>query len=151
MAKSRGEGFVMLDDGLSIISRHAQSLGYDGVVLFLDELILWLASHVADMAFINREGPKLESWSRPRPLTARCRSSAFVARQRDLRELVGAHIPGAEQLSFADVLKHWETLPSHPPGRQEPAGHRGPPLASSVFCRRGKGPEGFFRRDPASA
>ena len=25
-----------------------------------------------------------------------------------MRELVGAHIPGAEQLGFADVLKHWE-------------------------------------------
>lgn len=108
MAKSRGEGFVMLDDGLSIISRHAQSLGYDGVVLFLDELILWLASHVADMAFINREGPKLsklvEATTADRPVPI----ISFVARQRDLRELVGAHIPGAEQLSFADVLKHWE-------------------------------------------
>ena len=28
------------------MSRHAQALGYDAVILFLDELILWLASHV---------------------------------------------------------------------------------------------------------
>lgn len=108
IAKVRGEGYVSLDEGLSIISRHAQSLGYDGVVLFLDELILWLASHVADMAFINREGPKLsklvEATSADRPVPI----ISFVARQRDLRELVGAHIPGAEQLGFADVLKHWE-------------------------------------------
>ena len=31
-----GESFVSLDDGLSIMSRHAQALGYDAVILFLD-------------------------------------------------------------------------------------------------------------------
>ena len=40
-----GESFVSLDDGLSIMSRHARDLGYDAVILFLDELVLWLASH----------------------------------------------------------------------------------------------------------
>ena len=33
-----GESFVSLDDGLSIMSRHARDLGYDAVILFLDEL-----------------------------------------------------------------------------------------------------------------
>ena len=33
---------------------------------------------------------------------------SFVARQRDLRELVGERVTGAEQLNFADALKHWE-------------------------------------------
>jgi hypothetical protein len=37
--------FVSLDDGLAIISAHAKSLGYHALILFLDELILWLASH----------------------------------------------------------------------------------------------------------
>jgi hypothetical protein len=41
---ARGEAFVDLDTGLAIMSRHAQALGYDAVVLFLDELILWLAT-----------------------------------------------------------------------------------------------------------
>ena len=31
-----GESFVSLDDGLSIMSRHATALGYDAVILFLD-------------------------------------------------------------------------------------------------------------------
>src|SRR5207244_260217 len=47
MAETRGEAFVSLDDGLSILSRHAKALGYDAVILFLDELILWLASRAA--------------------------------------------------------------------------------------------------------
>jgi hypothetical protein len=108
MAESRGEAFVSLDDGLSIMSRHAKALGYDAVILFLDELILWLASRAADVSFVSSEGTKLVKLveathaDRPIPLVS------FVARQRDLRELVGENLAGALQLQFADVLKHWE-------------------------------------------
>lgn len=52
--KASGEGFVPFDDGLSAISRHAKALGYDAVILFLDELVLWLASRMADPAFVTR-------------------------------------------------------------------------------------------------
>nr|MDQ2696262.1 phage resistance protein [Pseudomonadota bacterium] len=102
------ESFVPLDEGLAEMSRHAQSLGYDAVVLFLDELILWLASHAADLSFVNREGQKVaklvEAMTARRPIPL----ISFIARQRDLRELVGEHLPGAEQLGFADVLNWWE-------------------------------------------
>ena len=103
-----GESFVSLDDGLSIMSRHAQALGYDAVILFLDELVLWLASHAADVTFVSREGTKLvklveaTNADRPTPLVS------FVARQRDLRDLVGENLAGAVQVQFGDVLKHWE-------------------------------------------
>ncbi len=59
----------------------------DAVVLFLDELILWLASHSAEPAFVSREGQKLaklveaEITDRPAPLIS------FVARQRDSLQL----------------------------------------------------------------
>ena len=33
---------------------------------------------------------------------------SFVARQRDLRELVGENLAGSLQLQFSDVLRHWE-------------------------------------------
>lgn len=105
LAASRGEGYVTLDRGLSELSKHAQGLGYQGLVLFLDELILWLASKVADLAFIAREGSKVaklvesETADRPVPIVS------FIARQRDLRELLGDHLPGAEKLSFSDTLK----------------------------------------------
>lgn len=103
-----GESFVSLDDGLSIMSRHAKSLGYDAVILFLDELVLWLASHAADVNFVSREGTKLvklveaTNADRPIPLVS------FVARQRDLRDLVGENLAGGVQSQFSDVLKHWE-------------------------------------------
>jgi hypothetical protein len=39
---------------------------------------------------------------RPIPLVS------FVARQRDLRDLVGENLAGSVQVQFSDVLKHWE-------------------------------------------
>jgi hypothetical protein len=108
LAASETAAFVPLDEGLAVMSRHAQTLGYDAVVLFLDELILWLASQAADLAFVNREGQKIaklvEAMSADRPIPI----VSFIARQRDLRELVGDHLPGAEQLGFADVLNWWQ-------------------------------------------
>lgn len=107
-AGAQGEAFVSLDQGLSVISKHAQSLGYDALILFLDELILWLASRATDLQFIHREGQKLAKLveaqlaDRPIPIVS------FVARQRDLSELIGDAIPGAERLNFSDALKHWE-------------------------------------------
>jgi len=103
-----GESFVSLDDGLSIMSRHAKALGYDAVILFLDELVLWLASHAADVNFVSREGTKLvklvEATNADRPIPL----ISFVARQRDLRDLVGENLAGSVQAQFSDVLKHWE-------------------------------------------
>jgi hypothetical protein len=67
---------VEIDDGLAIISQHARDLGYDGLILFLDELILWLASHAADVNFIAQEGQKLaklveaQNANRPTPIVS---------------------------------------------------------------------------------
>ena len=102
----RGGNFVRFDKGLSIISQHAAGLGYDALILFLDELILWLAMNSADLSFVNHEAAKLtnlveaQSVDRPVPIVS------FVARQRDLRELIGEHVPGAERLSFGDSLDY---------------------------------------------
>ena len=58
-AGAHGEAFLSLDKGLSVLSKHAAGLGYDGLILFLDELVLWLASHAADLKFVHQEGQKL--------------------------------------------------------------------------------------------
>lgn len=98
-------GYVDFDTGLAELARHAHRRGKDGLVLFLDELILWLGGRIRDTAFVEREGQKLIkliefTHERPIPIIS------LVARQRDLRDFVG-DLPGADQLSFADVLKHW--------------------------------------------
>jgi hypothetical protein len=100
--------YVDIDRGLAIISNHAKQLGYDALILFLDELILWLASHAADVNFISQEGQKLaklveaQDANRPIPVVS------FIARQRDLRELVGNNMMGVQQVSFSDSLRHWD-------------------------------------------
>mgnify|MGYP006283586125 CR=1 FL=1 len=104
VAAGQDEAYVDLDTGLAVISEHAQSLGYDGVILFLDELILWLASHAADLGFIHQETQKLvklvESQHADRPIPL----ISFVARQRDLRKLIGDTVPGAQKLNFDDSV-----------------------------------------------
>nr|BFE56536.1 hypothetical protein GCM10020063_010620 [Dactylosporangium thailandense] len=103
-AQEDAEGFVSLDRGLTEISRHAKSLKYDGLVLFLDELILWLANSIADEKFVAREIQKITNFveggdtRRPIPIVS------FIARQRDLRELVGTDVTGATELGFMDTL-----------------------------------------------
>lgn len=90
--------YVDLDRGLVAISEHAKTLGYDAVVLFLDELVLWLAFSVTDNALFARESQKLtklvesSGTNRPIPLVS------FVSRQMDLRKwFADAGASGAEQ------------------------------------------------------
>jgi hypothetical protein len=70
-------------------------------------LILWFASRMSDQALVTREGSKVaklveaEHAERPAPIVS------FIARQRDLRELVG-DMPGADEMNFSDILKWWE-------------------------------------------
>lgn len=89
--------YVDIDTGLAEISRHAKSLGYDAVVMFLDELVLWLTFNVRDAAVFGREAQKLTKLvesSIPRQLPL----ISFVARQMDLRKwLADAGATGAEQ------------------------------------------------------
>lgn len=107
-AQATAQGFVQFDDGLEAISRHAKTLGYDAVVMFLDELVLWLASRMSDVAFVSREGAKVvklvegDAAQRPAPIVS------FIARQRELRELVGEHVIGDQATSATDILRHSE-------------------------------------------
>lgn len=107
MTAADGQGFVAFDTGLTIMTEHARSLGYDAVMLFLDELILWLASHMSNTQFINTEIQKivkLVDSPSPREIPV----VSLIARQRDLRDFVGDHVIGAEQSILSDALRHWE-------------------------------------------
>jgi hypothetical protein len=90
------------------MSQHARRLGYDAVVLFLDELILWLATRAGDVDFVANEGSKLSKLVEAQRLDRSIPIISFVARQRDLRELIGEHHAGAMEVRFLDTLKYWE-------------------------------------------
>src|SRR6185437_14612573 len=72
------------------------------VILFLDEVMLWLASRNADLA--AEEGAKLAKLvegaksDRPAPLIS------LLARQRALKDLIGQGRMGAEQAKVEEVL-----------------------------------------------
>ena len=103
-AEGQREAYLSMDKGLCVLSQHARDLGYDALLLFLDELILWLATRSVDLDFVKREAAKLtnlveaQTPDRPIPIVS------FVARQRDLRKLIGDHVAGAERLNFSDSL-----------------------------------------------
>ena len=106
VVRGRVTGWVDLDRGLAELTRHTRERGHDALVLFLDEVILWLGSRIGDPAFVAREGQKLVrlvefAYTRHVPLIS------FLARQRDLRDFIGDELPGAERLSFVDVLRYW--------------------------------------------
>ena len=102
--------YVDLDTGLAAIATHAKGLGYDAVVLFLDELVLWLAFSVQDREFFRRESQKLTklvetgTGARAIPLIS------FVARQMDLRRwFADAGASGAEQEALDRAFRHQES------------------------------------------
>jgi hypothetical protein len=100
----RSTNYVDLDTGLAVISRHAAELGYDVVVLFLDELILWLASHLGNREFVTNEGAKLAKLVEAQDARRDVPLVSLIARQRDITEFLGAHVPGAERTAFGDVF-----------------------------------------------
>jgi hypothetical protein len=105
---TRSAGYVDLDHGFAAISAHAQGLGYDAVVLFLDELVLWLASRIADQAFVANEGAKVAKLVEAADARRAVPLVSFIARQRDLKDFLGEHVPGSEKLAFSETFRWWE-------------------------------------------
>ncbi len=114
-ARAGQHGFVDLDEGLATISRHAASLEdengnqrYQGLILFLDELVLWLASRAGDLAFLDREGPKISKLIEAQDANRTIPIISFVAKQRDLRDFIGDQHPGMEQFRVWTQLQYWD-------------------------------------------
>jgi hypothetical protein len=97
-------GFISLDAGLTVIAAHAKSLGYHGLILFMDELILWLATLIHDQKFVAREASKITNFVEGGDARRAIPIVSFIARQRDLRELVGEEVSGAAEASIQDTL-----------------------------------------------
>ncbi|KQU28756.1 DUF6079 family protein [Rhodococcus sp. Leaf233] len=100
--------WLEMTEGLRAMTEHAKSLGYEGVVLFLDELVLWLANHLGDTSFIQTETSKVAKLVEtgigvlPIPLVS------FVARQRNLTDFLGGGGVGAEQVALDESFQWWE-------------------------------------------
>lgn len=97
--------YIDLDAGLGVIARPAASLGHGGVVLFLDELILWLASRAADAAWLHGEAEKMVKLVEAQDAARDVPIISFIARQRDLAKLVGEEQAGAENARLRDSMQ----------------------------------------------
>lgn len=100
--------FVDLDAGLGIVSRHAKALGYEGIVFFLDELILWLAGRAGDLPFVGREVQKLVKLKEAQDASRAIPIVSFIARQRDLSDFLGDEAKGAIRAQLSRNLSHHE-------------------------------------------
>ncbi|CAB4934345.1 unannotated protein [freshwater metagenome] len=108
--------WLTIDDGLAVMRSHAKRLGYEGVVLFLDELVLWLANHLADREFVATEGSKVAKLVEGRRGQGDVPLVSFVARQRDLADFLGdasagmaaGGAGGAERLAVGQAFQWWE-------------------------------------------
>lgn len=106
---SRQGTYVDLDEGLRAISEHAKNLGYDAVVLFLDELVLWLAFAMHTPDFFRRESQKITKLVEgtygqlPIPLVS------FIARQMDLSQwFADSGASGSQQDALDQAFRHQE-------------------------------------------
>ncbi len=100
--------FVDLDSGLATMARHAAGLGYGAIVLFLDELILWLAGRASDAAWLHAEAQKMVKLVEAADMHRQIPLVSFIARQRNLADLVGEEYAGVEEMRLRQSLKHWE-------------------------------------------
>jgi hypothetical protein len=108
IAHGKDEAYVDLETGMSVLSNHAESLGYDALILFLDELILWLSTNSGNLDFVQKEANKLVKLVDSKKSACPIPIISFVARQRDLRELIGDRISGIEQVNLSQILSHME-------------------------------------------
>ena len=104
----RTGAWLDMEAGLRAMTTHAQQLGYDGVVLFLDELVLWLAQHLSDASFIQLETSKVAKLVETGSGSLAVPLVSFVARQRDLKDFLGGASFGAEQAAIGESFRWWE-------------------------------------------
>jgi len=97
-----------ISSGIKAMNEHARDLGYDGLILFLDELVLWLAQHLSDSQFIASETSKVAKLVETGMSTLPIPMVSFVARQRDLKDFLGGGGVGAEQEAIGQSIKWWD-------------------------------------------
>jgi len=102
-----GAELVKLGPGLQILAEHLKRLGYEGVILFLDELVLWLSSF-QDHKKLALETPKVSTLVEHGDYPPVLPYLTFAARQRDLSEMAGKAAVGSEETTFRDHLSFWK-------------------------------------------
>lgn len=107
-AYERSGEWLSMKDGLRALTAHAKSLGYQGLVLLIDEVVLWLGQHLGDQNWVQGEIEKVVQLGEnaaaglPIPITS------FLARQRALSDFLGKHTMGAQRIAQEQLFQYWE-------------------------------------------
>jgi hypothetical protein len=101
------EHFVSFNDGLKGITAHAKELGYELVVLLLDELILWLATLKSDHTILEREVQKVSDLVKEDREPRAIPIVSLIARQKSLKTLLGEDQVGGTWESIDHQLSFW--------------------------------------------
>jgi len=76
--------YVDIDTGLAMMANHAKSLDYDGIVLYLDELILWLSHQASRHEWLHEQVQKMVKLVESQAGSLAIPIVSFIARQRNL-------------------------------------------------------------------
>ncbi len=108
-AFTKGGGhFLEIGPGLAALADHAKGLGYDGLFLLLDEVILWLSALKGDETRLLLECQKISTLIEPANHPRAIPIVSLLARQRDLRELLSESALGATWAAIEDQLERWK-------------------------------------------
>lgn len=107
-AAVRAGEWLPMSDGLRALTTHAKSLGYQGIVLLIDEIVLWLGQHLAEHAWVQGEIEKVVQLAENAAANLPVPITSFLARQRDLRDFLGNNIAGAQRVAQGQLFSYWE-------------------------------------------
>ena len=104
----RAGEWLPMKDGLNALAAHAKSLGYQGLVFLIDEIVLWLGQHLADDRWVQGEIEKVVQLAETAAANLPIPITSFLARQRDLRDFLGANVSGAQRVAQGQLFAYWE-------------------------------------------
>ena len=100
--------WLPMDQGLHSLTTHARTLGYQGVVFLVDEIVLWLGQRLGDTAWVQTEVEKVVQLAENAAANLPIPITSFLARQRDLRDFIGGSVSGAERVARGQLFSYWE-------------------------------------------
>ena len=105
---ARAGQWLSMEDGLRALTTHAKSLGYQGLVFLIDEIVLWLGQHLSNEDWVRTEIEKVVQLAENAAANLPIPIVSFLARQRDLRDFLGTHSSGAERAAQGQLFQLWE-------------------------------------------
>ncbi|MGA1827889.1 hypothetical protein [Microbacterium sp.] len=104
----RSGEWLPMKEGLQSLTAHAKSLGYQGLIFLIDEIVLWLGQHLADQPWVQGEIEKVVQLAENAAANLPIPITSFLARQRDLRDFLGSHVAGAQRVAQGQLFQYWE-------------------------------------------